>query len=93
MPIDPKLGKARKGKQTQEDLKRDRDYAGKAPVPFGGVRGRYFGAPAPRTGGGFTSQGKPQGTSKRAPIRKAIKNIKKTSASPQAKKAAKRAYR
>jgi hypothetical protein len=51
------------------------------------------GGPPPRVGGTMKSSGMAQGTMKKASIKKAIKNIKKTNASPQAKKAAKRAYK
>lgn len=81
------IRKADFGGITDQDLRESRKMAA-------GTGNSYFsGGPAPRTGGSFQSQGMASGTAKKASVKKAIKNIKKTAASPQAKKAARRAYK
>lgn len=72
---------------TDQDLRDSRKSASK------GGNSYFSGGPAPMTGGTFKGTGMASGTAKKASVKKAIKNIKKTAASPQAKKAARRTYK
>jgi hypothetical protein len=102
MPDPPKkkklFGTPGSGPVTQEVLKERRRAAGEAPTSYSvgtySSKGQYTGAPPPRVGGkARKSIGVPQGAYKRSAVKQAIRRIKKTKASPQAKKAARRAYR
>ncbi len=54
--------------------------------------GQYSMGVGPRVGGTVKPTGRASGTANKGLIKKALGNIKKTAASPQAKRAARRAY-
>lgn len=54
----------------------------------------FGGAPAPRVGGNYVGGAKSlTGTAKKSTIKKAIRSVKKSAASPQAKRAARKSFK
>jgi hypothetical protein len=76
-----------KGRIGANTLKADRKVASGTGNSF------MSGGPAPMVGGTVKSSGMASGTAKKATIKKALRNIKKNNASPQAKASARRAYK